>query len=47
MESILIVYKSRTGFTEKYVEWIAETIACQIVPFDKINHVEMRHLKWK
>ena len=43
MESILIVYKSRTGFTKKYVDWIAETTACQIVSLDQINNVDINN----
>lgn len=41
MESTLIVYKSKTGFTKRYVEWIAESIACQTVPFDRIDNIDL------
>jgi len=41
MESILLVYKSKTGFTKKYVDWITKTITCQTIPFDQINNVDM------
>ena len=43
MESILIVYKSGTGFTKRYAMWIAEKIACQTVPFNQINNVDMNN----
>lgn len=41
MKSILIVYKSKTGFTKKYVDWIAKEVACQSVPLDQIDNVDM------
>ena len=43
MESILLVYKTMTGFTKKYVDWITETIACQTVPFDQFNNVDINN----
>jgi len=41
MESILIVYKTKTGFTKKYVDWITETIDCQTASFDQVNNVDI------
>ena len=26
---ILVTYKSKTGFTKKYAEWIAEELGCE------------------
>ena len=43
MESILIVYKSKTGFTKKYVDWITEKIACKTVPLDQVNNVDINN----
>ena len=43
MGSILIVYKTRTGFTQKYVELIAETIECKTIPLDQINNVDINY----
>lgn len=40
MKSILIVYKTKTGFTKKYVEWISETISCQTISLEQIDHVD-------
>ena len=37
---IIVIYNSKTGFTKRYVDWIAEEIECEIHPyknFDKIN----------
>ncbi|WP_017472043.1 flavodoxin domain-containing protein [Amphibacillus jilinensis] len=41
MASILIVYQSRTGFTEKYVNWIKESITCDIVRLDQLSQVDL------
>lgn len=41
--SILLVYKTNTGFTKKYVDWIDEAISCQTVPFDQMNNVELNN----
>ncbi|MBM7540752.1 flavodoxin domain-containing protein [Amphibacillus cookii] len=42
MTSILIVYQSRTGFTEKYVNWIKERITCDTVRLDQIGNVDLK-----
>lgn len=31
----IIVYQSKTGFTKKYAEWMAEVLNCMTVPFKK------------
>ena len=41
--SILIVYKTKTGFTKKYVDWITETLTCQAVSLEQINNVEINN----
>lgn len=41
--SILLVYKTQTGFTKKYVDWITETITCQTIPLDQITHVNLNN----
>lgn len=33
----IVVYKSKTGFTEKYAKWIAEELGCDAVAFEKID----------
>lgn len=43
MKSILLVYKTKTGFTKKYVDWITETITCHTIPFDQINNVDINN----
>lgn len=32
----IIIYKSRTGFTEKYAEWLAELLQCECVPQEDV-----------
>lgn len=34
---ILLIYKSKTGFTEKYANWIVEELKCDI---EKISHIQ-------
>ncbi len=43
MESILVVYRSETGFTKKYVDWIADKIECNTVLFDQINDIDLNN----
>lgn len=31
----LVVYVSKTGFTQKYAQWIAEELNCDLLPFSK------------
>ncbi len=37
MSSVLLVYTSRTGFTKKYVDWIAERLPCEQVPLGELS----------
>ena len=41
MKSVLLVYKTETGFTKKYVDWIAEAITCTAIPLDHINNIRI------
>ena len=38
---ILIIYKSKTGFTKKYAEWIREETDAEIIPFKRKNKVTL------
>ena len=40
---ILLIYKSKTGFTKKYAKWINEEIACDIVNIFNIQHVNFKN----
>lgn len=37
MKSILLIYKTKTGFTKHYADWIAEDIFCKTVSFEKVK----------
>lgn len=41
MSKILLIYKSRTGFTQKYAEMIAKNIQCDIYPFSELRKVSL------
>ncbi|MBV1756461.1 MAG: flavodoxin domain-containing protein [Dethiosulfatibacter sp.] len=41
MKSILLIYRTDTGFTKKYVDWIAEKIQCKTVLLDKIGQLDL------
>lgn len=40
-KKIIVVYKSRTGFTEKYAHWIADGLHCDIVSLEKFSNSKM------
>ncbi|MPW26944.1 hypothetical protein GC105_14250 [Alkalibaculum sp. M08DMB] len=42
MASILIVYKSSTHFTEKYVNWITEKIVCDTIHLHQIGNIDIK-----
>lgn len=33
----IVVYKSKTGFTQKYADWIGEELGCTIIPYEKFS----------
>ena len=33
-KKIIVLYKSKTGFSKKYAHWIAETLNCDIASLD-------------
>jgi menaquinone-dependent protoporphyrinogen IX oxidase len=37
----IVIYKSNTGFTEKYANWIAEDLHCDVVSLDRITILEI------
>jgi menaquinone-dependent protoporphyrinogen IX oxidase len=43
MKSILIIYKSKTGFTQKYVDWIVEEVPCNAVTLEKVKANEINN----
>jgi menaquinone-dependent protoporphyrinogen IX oxidase len=41
MKSILLIYKSKTGFTRKYATWISDSIDCKVITLEEINKVNI------
>ena len=37
----IVVYKSKTGFTEKYAQWIADDLHCDAVCLEKFSISEV------
>lgn len=44
-KQILVVYKSVTGFTKQYAEWIAEKLNCSAVELKKFPQRQCRNTK--
>ena len=42
MKKIILVYKSETGFTRKYAQWIARDTGCDLLEFRKANSAALR-----
>lgn len=40
---ILLIYKSKTGFTEKYAKWISKEIECDVVNISNIQNVNFKN----
>lgn len=38
----LIIYASKTGFSERYAKWLAEDLDCQAVPFKEKRRVNLK-----
>lgn len=41
MEKCVVIYKSQTGFTEKYANWIAEELGCDTYPWENVNLIDL------
>lgn len=39
MKKVLMVYKSKTGFTKKYVDWIIEEFPCKTCTLEKMKQI--------
>lgn len=37
----LVTYKSKTGFTKKYAEWISQELACDLKEISSVNAAEI------
>lgn len=40
-KKIIVLYKSKTGFSKKYAHWIAETLNCDIASLDKFDILDI------
>ena len=40
---IILIYKSKTGFTEKYAKWISEEIDCEVVNISNIQKINFKN----
>ena len=38
---VLILYSSKTGFSQRYAQWLGEALHCQAVPFKERKRVDM------
>ena len=38
---ILVTYKSKTGFTKKYAEWISEELSCEVKAVNEVKAEDM------
>lgn len=37
----IIIYRSKTGFTEKYAKWLAESLSCRAIPYDEKSSLDL------
>ena len=44
---IIVTYNSKTGFTKKYAQWIAEELNCPIFEATKIKKSELQYTSCK
>ncbi len=40
MSKTAVIYKSKTGFTRKYAQWIAEETGCDLFPYEQREKVD-------
>ena len=38
----IVIYKSKTGFTKRYAEWIAKDLGCEALSADKVSAKELQ-----
>lgn len=43
MSKIGVIYKSKTGFTQKYAQWIAEETGCDLIPYEQREQADYSH----
>lgn len=40
----LVIYKSRTGFTKRYAQWIAEELGCKAEDYKNLGNIDLNSL---
>ena len=45
MKKIIVLYRSKTGFSKRYAEWIAEELACECRPIKSVKLDELKDYK--
>lgn len=45
MKEEIVVYRTKSGFTEKYARWIAEELECECMPFESVTNSMLRQYK--
>jgi menaquinone-dependent protoporphyrinogen IX oxidase len=38
---IIVIYNSKTGFTKKYADWIAEELSCSVLPYGDLSKTDV------
>ena len=41
MSSTIIIYSSKTGFSQRYAQWLAESLNCRAIPFKERKSVNV------
>lgn len=37
----IVIYRSKTGFTQRYAQWIAEELSCEAIPFREAHKCDL------
>lgn len=45
MKKIIVLYRSKTGFSKRYAEWIAEDLACECRPVKSVKQDDLKNYK--
>lgn len=43
MEKVIVIYKSNTGFTQKYAEWIGEELKCKVISIKNVDFNDLEN----
>lgn len=45
MKDEIVVYRSISGFTQQYAQWIAEELECECIPYESMDYATLRKYK--